>query len=259
LALGKLGPGAVAAGGALLRAVQTEDTSVREQAMRSIAMIRPPEILEAFSLGLRDANGEIRKVASGGWIRAESIPEAVVPLLIEALRDPETPVRANAARVLARLDSLPSDAIAPLVACTADANDALRMYAAIALKTARVAAALEAMEHLLEDANVRIALIAAGSRLCADPDNARARAVVTEALSDSAPRTRRAALELVDALGAGGASFREALQQRIGVETEPDLREVLARLPECLTPEGGATPPTGSENPVPVPGPSPSP
>ena len=43
LALGKLGPAAVAAGEPLLQAAQTGEVSVREEAMRAIAMIQPPE------------------------------------------------------------------------------------------------------------------------------------------------------------------------------------------------------------------------
>src|SRR4029077_11350863 len=48
LALGKLGPAAAAAGGALLRAAQTGEVGVREQAMRAIAMIQPAEATQAF-------------------------------------------------------------------------------------------------------------------------------------------------------------------------------------------------------------------
>jgi HEAT repeat protein len=255
LALGKLGPAAVAAGGSLLRAAQTEEVSVREQAMRAIAMIQPPEILQAFTLGLKDANGDIRKVASGGWIRAASIPEAVIPLLVAALGDPEVQVRANAAHALARLDSLPTEAIPLLIACTADPNDALRMNAAMALKVAPTAAADEAMRHLVEDANLRIGLIAAGCLLPVDPGNARARAVVVEALSDPAPRVRRAALELVETLDVGGAAFLEALEQRVGLEVEPELQNVLARLIERLTPEVGANLRPAAEDLVSIPGP----
>ena len=55
LALGKLGPDAEAAGGPLLHAAQTGEVSVREQAMRAIAMIQPPETTQAFVAGLKDA------------------------------------------------------------------------------------------------------------------------------------------------------------------------------------------------------------
>ena len=130
LALGKLGPAAAAAGGPLLRAAQTGEVSVREQAMRAIAMIQPPETTQAFAAGLKDACGDVRKVASAGWMNATSIPEEAIPALIEALRDPEVQVRANSAHALARLDVIPAEAIPLLIECTADANDGLRMNAA---------------------------------------------------------------------------------------------------------------------------------
>ncbi len=205
LALGKLGPGAAAAGGALLRAARTGEVGVREQAMRAIAKIQPPETLAAFTVGLDDADGEVRKVASGGWMNAASIPEEVIPLLVRALRDPEVQVRANAAHALARLDALPAEAIPLLIACTADPDDGLRINAALALELAPPAA--EAMRHLLEDANVRVRLVAARSLLCADPGDARAGAVLLEALADADPRARKAALGLAESLGPAGAAF----------------------------------------------------
>ena len=136
LALGKLGPAAVAAGGPLLHAAQTGEVSVREQAMRAIAMIQPPETTQAFAVGLKDACADIRKMASAGWMNAAAIPDEAIPALVEALRDPEVQVRANAANALARLDAIPAAAIPLLIECTADANDGLRMNAAMALKLA---------------------------------------------------------------------------------------------------------------------------
>jgi HEAT repeat protein len=230
LALGRLGPVATAAGETLLHAVQTGEEGVREQAMRAIAMIQPPEITQAFAAGLTDASGDIRKVASGGWIKAAAIPEEVIPALVDALRDPEAQVRANAAHALARLDALPADAIPLLVACTADASDGLRMSAALALKAAPAGAAGAAMRQLVEDPNLRIRLVAAGALLAADPDDARAGAVLVEALSDPAARVRGAALALVESLGSGAAAFLEELKKRDGLEEEEELRGALARL-----------------------------
>jgi len=63
----------------LLLAIRTGEVSVREQAMRAMALITPPEILEAFTGGLEDASGDIRKVASGGWMKATLIPEESHP------------------------------------------------------------------------------------------------------------------------------------------------------------------------------------
>jgi HEAT repeat protein len=246
LALGKFGPAAAAAGGALLRAAQTGEVGVREQAMRAIAKIQPPETLAAFTAGLEDANGDIRKVASGGWMNAASIPEGVIPVLVRALRDPEVQVQANAAHALARLDSLPAEAIPLLVACTADPSDGLRINAAMALKEVPGSAARAAMQHLVEDANVRIRLIAAGSLLGADPGDARAGAVVVKALSDPALRVRKAALQLVESLGAGGAVFLEVVRDRGGLEEDEELRDVLARLIERLGSQPGSGPQPGS-------------
>ncbi|HWY85804.1 MAG TPA: HEAT repeat domain-containing protein, partial [Gemmataceae bacterium] len=229
-ALSKLGPAAAAAGGPLLRAAQTMEVTVREQAMRAIAMIQPPEAGAAFASGLEDADGEIRKMASAGWMKAAAIPEDVIPALVEALRDPEVQVRANAAHALARLDALPAAAVPLLIACTADAHDGMRMNAALALKLAAGGKVTQAMERLLEDASLRIRFIAAGALLPLDPGHATAGAVLVEALADPTVRLRQAALALVKSLGAGGVVFLEELRLRSGLEEQPELREALVQL-----------------------------
>jgi HEAT repeat protein len=234
LALGQLGPAAEAAGGPLLRAAQIGDVSVREQAMRAIARIQPPETAKALAAGLTDACGDIRIVASAGWMNAASIPEDAIPALVEALRDPELQVRANAAHALARLDPLPAEAIPLLIECTADVHDGLRMNAALALKRAPADAVGEIMQHLVADANARVRLIAASFLLAAGLGNAEAGAVLVGALGDPALRVRQAALELIESLGPGGAAFLEDLEQRDGLEGEPELRDALARVIERL-------------------------
>ena len=100
-------------------------------------------------------------------MNAAVIPEDAIPALIEALRDPELQVRANAAHALARLDPLPEEAIPPLIECTADAHDGLRMNAAMALKRAPVGAVDVVMQHLVADPNSRVRLIAASFLLAA--------------------------------------------------------------------------------------------
>ncbi|HEV3122199.1 MAG TPA: HEAT repeat domain-containing protein, partial [Isosphaeraceae bacterium] len=221
LALGKLGASAVAAGGPLLCAAKTGEVSVREQAIRAIALIQPPETPEAFVAGLKDACGDIRKVASAGWMNASAISEEAIPALIEALRDPEVQVRANAAHALARLDPLPPDAVPLLIECTADANDGLRMNAALALKLAPASAVGEVMQHLVEDSNSRVRLIAASSLLSVEPGNAKAGAVLLEALEDPAPRVRKAALRLVESLGTDESALVAGLKKRAALENDP--------------------------------------
>lgn len=239
LALGRLGRAAVAAGGPLLRAAQTGEACVREQAMRAIALIQPPETAQAFAAGLKDACSDIRKVASAGWMKAAAIPEEAISTLVEALRDPETQVRANAAHALGRLDALPAEAIALLIGCTDDFYDGLRMNAAVALKHAPASAIAEVMQHLLTDPNPRVRLIAAGTLLSAEPDNPQACAVVVEALGDSVLRLRKATLELVESLGPGGLQFLDALKDRECLEGEAECRIALTRVIERLEEQAG--------------------
>jgi HEAT repeat protein len=229
-ALSKLGPAAAAAGGPLLRAAQTMEVTVREQAMRALAMIQPPEAATAFASGLKDADAEIRKMASGGWMKAAAIPTEVIPALVAALRDPEVQVRANAAHALARLDALPAAAVPLLIGCCTDANDGLRMNAALALKRSTDPAVTMAMEHLLDDASLRIRFIAASALLPLNPGHARAGAVLVEALGDSTLRLRQATLALVKSLGASGSAFLEALRLRAELEEEPELQKTLVQL-----------------------------
>ncbi len=240
LALAKLGPAAAAAGGALLRAAQTGEVSVREQAMRAIVMIQPPEAASAFTAGLHDASGDIRMVASAGWMKAAAISEDGVCALVETLRDPEVQVRANAAHALARLETLPAAAISPLIECSADANDELRLKAAVALKQAPSSAVVEAMRHLVADTNPRIRLIAASSLLSVEPSNAIAGVVLVEALEDPAARVRRAALEVVKSLDAKGAIFLEDLKKCAALEPETELQGIIAMLIERSGDKTGA-------------------
>jgi HEAT repeat protein len=213
LALGKLGKPAAAAGPALLRAAQTGEMSVRGQALRAIAMIQPPETPQALAAGLKDACGEVRRVASAGWMNATSILDEAIPDLVEALRDPEVQVRTNCALALARLDTIPNLAIPLLIECTADANDGLRMSAARALERAPVAAVIDVMQRLITDPNSRIRLIAAGTLLSSEPRNTSAAAVLVEALADPVLRVREAASVLLDSLGEGGKLLVEELKE----------------------------------------------
>jgi HEAT repeat protein len=223
LALGKLGPAALSAGGSLLHAARTGEVSVREQAMRAIAVIQPPETTEALAAGLKDACGDIRKVASAAWMNATAISEEAIPALIEALRDPEVQVRSNCAHALARLDSIPPAAVPLLIECTADANDGLRMNAARALKLAPAKLIIDVMQQLVADPNSRVRLIAASSLLFAEPGNSQARAVLIKSLEDPLHRVREAALNLVDSLGEGGRAVLEELKGTNGQTQELKL------------------------------------
>jgi HEAT repeat protein len=204
LALGKLGSAAVKAGVPLLHAAKTGEVSVREQAMRAIAMIQPPETTEAFTVGLKDASTDVRVLASAGWMNAETVPAEAVPALIDGLRDPEVRVRANAANAMARLTTIPVEAISLLIDCASDPNDALRRNAAMALKQAPLEAVAEIMGHLSADPNLQVRLTAASSLLSREANDASAGTVPVEALAHADLPALDNALDAFDSLGTDG-------------------------------------------------------
>jgi HEAT repeat protein len=200
LALGQLGSGAVAAGKSLLHAAQTGEVGVRENAMRAIAIIQPPEATEAFVIGLKDASANVRVLASAGWMNAEAVPDEAVAALLDALRDPEVRVRANAAHLMARLDAIPLAAVPLLIDCTSDPNDALRRNAATALKRAPPEAVADIMEHLTADPNVHVRLTAASSLLAGEASNTTAGTILAEALANPMSAVREKAIDVLEAL-----------------------------------------------------------
>jgi HEAT repeat protein len=227
-ALGELGPAAAPAGPALLRAAQTGEANVREQAVWALALIQSAEAAAAFIAGIKDADPEVRKVASGGWIKAAAVPPVAAPGLVEAVSDPEVQVRANAANALARLDDLPADAVPLLLECLADPSDGLRLNSALALCRAPLDAAGPGLRLLLDDPNLRVRLVAAGPTLAADAVDAKATAVVVEALDAPSPRLRDSAVGLIESLGERGAPFLPALRERAAAEPDPRIAERVA-------------------------------
>jgi HEAT repeat protein len=242
LALSKLGAAATSAGAPLLRALQTGPVSVRQEAIRAIVMIQPPEAGQAIVAGLKDDDGEIRKLASAGLLKAAAIPAEVVPGLVEALRDPEIQVRSNAAAVLARLEPVPAEAVPLLVEATAAPDDGLRMNAVVALKAAAPETVGGVAARLIEDPNLSIRLVAASFVLSADPADPRAGTVLVEALAEPTAKHRKTAVEVVDALGPRGGLFLEAVKQRIDVEEDAEVRALLTQVLERLRPRNEPAP-----------------
>jgi HEAT repeat protein len=231
--LGKLGADAIPTGPKLLEFVNTGEEDVREQAIRAIALIQPPEAGEAFIKGLRDPRADVRVIASAGLIKAPKIPPEAAPALIEALRDPEVRVRANVERVLSRLDALPAEAVELLAVCATDADDAVRLGAVLALRKApQDGVVLMALHQLLTDANPRLRLLADETLLKSNPSDAEAIAVLVASLADSSPRIRRTALELAASIG---AALLGELRRRADVETDPEVCELLADVIEHLS------------------------
>jgi HEAT repeat protein len=218
--------------------------------MRALAVAQPPEAAEAFTSGLRDAEPQVRMLASAGWRKAAAVPEEAVPALVESLHDPEVQVRANAAHALGRLDPVPAEAIPLLAECAAHPDAGLRLNAALALQAVPGRAAADALHPLLDDPNPRLRLIAARRILAEDAADAGAVAVVADSLTAPATGIRQAAADLVEAIGPGVGAILDALRGRLERETDPDVRGslavVVARLERVADGQAGGTVDKGS-------------
>ena len=106
---------------------------------------------------------------------------------------------------MTRLDSVPATAVALLADCTTDPSDNLRLNAVLALRKAPAATTTDVMEHLLDDPNPRVRLVAAGSLLAGNPAHTSARGVAEAAQGDPSPRVRQAAEELIQSVPAPAA------------------------------------------------------
>ena len=233
-ALGQYGPAAVSAGPALLRAAQTGEAGLREEAMRALVIAQPPEAATAFTSGIRDAEPAVRKLASAGWRKATDVPEEAIPALIEALHDPETLVRANAAHAVGRLDPVPTEAVPLLAECALAPDAGLRLNAALALQAVPGSAAADALHPLLDDPSPRLRLVAARRLLGDNPNDASAASAVADALAGSAPGVRQSAFELIESSSSAAGSVLNALRERAQQETDPEtgglITEAIARL-----------------------------
>jgi HEAT repeat protein len=233
-ALGQLGSAAVPAGSVLLRAAQTGEVGLREEAMRALALSQPPEAVEAFTSGLRDAEPHVRKLASAGWRKAVAVPEEAIPALIEALHDPEVQVRANAAHAIGRLDPVPVEAVPVLVECAAHPDVGLRLNVALALQNVPGRAAVNALHSLLDDSNSRLRLISARRVLAEDPEDQGAIAALCDSLTNAAQSVRTAAADLVETNGPAAGAILDMMSSKFDQETDPNIRAYVADAVERL-------------------------
>lgn len=227
-ALGQFGTAAVSASQGLLLILQRGSARVREQALRTLLQVEPPELLGACLAALHDADEGVRRLASAGLVLAAPLPNDALPPVVEAMKDSDAQVRSNLAMVLAKQEQLPIGVLPSLLRALEDPDDGLRLNALRALQ--------ESPEHLvavlprlLADPNGQVALLAASCWLRHDPRSVEAGALLEKALTADVVRDRRHAVETLERLGGEGQRFREAVARQLQVETEPDLREAMTR------------------------------
>jgi hypothetical protein len=104
----------------------------------------------------------------------------------------------------------------------------------MALKNGPADQVRDTFEHLIEDPNVRVRLLAASFLLPQDPEHSQARAIVKEALAGPSPRVRSAALEVIASLGPRGVTWLGPLTERGRLEENEEVRDALGGLIEDL-------------------------
>lgn len=213
----------------LSAALEAEDPQVRPNAARALAAY-PKETQQLFpenfiSALFRAAQAPDAETRNWACITLVKTGAAGGKWLANALKAPDTPARAGAARVISRMFPPPREASVAALAALADADASVRYAAAEALGNYALslpeALPPETVSRLVEalkdkDAGVRAAVIFPLGRL-----SRRSRpgiAALAGALEDDAPEVRKSAASALGALGPAARraipALRDALRSR---------------------------------------------
>ncbi len=154
-----------------------EDVAVRYQAARALAQFADPAVLPPLLDGLRDDDMYVRVQVTSALIR---IGAPAVDGLTEALTDSRPAVRRAAAKALGKIGCADAAALRALSALLSDADAGQRRFAAEALGRLGATGAVEALGTALRDHDARVRNAAAAA---------------LQALGDAALPTLRAALD----------------------------------------------------------------
>lgn len=229
-ALGTYGPLAAAAGPALVEALPSVRPRVRRHILRVLGRIQPPEAVTVFKSCMVDADAAVRELAAGGLAARTNLPEEMLPVLVDGLRDPALPVRTHAARALGRFAELPDEAVPLLVECTASPDEGMRLAALETLGRLRPEALDAEVDRLLADPRLTVRLQAGrllGGRMVTDRQLA---ALVETALASEEEGDRETALGLIAGLNGRGQALLPLLQAHASRETSERLRDVANEL-----------------------------
>jgi HEAT repeat protein len=152
-----------------------------------LTFILPPQAASAFAVGLHDAEPGVRRQASAGFVKMSTPAEEILPALLEALKDPEWRVRANAAAALAKCALLPANAEAPLVASATASLSGLRRYVAAALGRVDSARSREILRGMRHDPNSGVRTAATQALAHLEPESTQAEATASLAPGDALP------------------------------------------------------------------------
>lgn len=188
---------------ALFVAARDGETIVRVAAIRSLSALGIS--IEKVSPDLSSSNWQVRAAAVTTLARLGD--RSALPLIIAALRDPDSRVRSEAARTLGALgDSSATDALSSALG---DQSADVRVEATFALGRIKDSRALGPLTSLLSDRDPRVSLAAAES--LARLHDPRATRVLVESLSSADWRIRSRATQVLARVAGEGQ-----LDQAIG-------------------------------------------
>lgn len=133
-----------------------------------------------------------------------------------------------------RVKEVPDEAVGPLEECLQTNDDGVRLHAAVALRSASPTLTEPIYRRLLEDADPRLRLLAAGFFLEQNPEDEGAAQILVECLSSPSRMVRKAALELITKMGENATYLLDPLRERAEAEIDPEFSAVLSQLIDRL-------------------------
>jgi len=227
LALGRIGPSAKPAIGALLKTLKDSDDTLRKYSMDALLQIgsltqaHVPTIIDA----MKDKSIEVRLSAIGAIKIMGGEAELAVPALIAAMKDPERDVRQKAASALAQMGPVGKAAVPALAeALTTDQSVDVRAEAALALSRMglealpAIKALGEGLKHTSRDVRVNVlkAIAAMGPE---------ARELLPQLEKPLKERDRETRLAAIEAVASMGAEAKVTVPDLVGLLEDKDYRE----------------------------------
>lgn len=130
------------------RALFAEDPLTRKHTVYLLGMSRNPDCIEIFIQALRDPEKAVRAQAT---LAIASVGEPASERLIALLEDPDWKVRYRAAEALGMMEE--KRAVSPLIERLSDEKDHVRYMAVKSLGKICPSDAIESIEPLLDDKN----------------------------------------------------------------------------------------------------------
>jgi HEAT repeat protein len=212
-ALGNLGPHAVAAVPALVKALQDDDATVYSKAIFALARAGKPAV-PALIEALKSENSQVREGAAEVLGEIGKDAKTAVPQLKDLLKDNAPHVRVQAAMALYRAEYRPAAMIA-LLAGAAKQNDTGRLGAIRSLGKIGPAAkrAVPVLAEALKNKSISVRDFAARALEHIGPGAEKAVPALTVALKDPEALVRMTSVWALDAIGPGAKAAVPALKE----------------------------------------------